>query len=41
MKDEENESLCTSTEQSDLFWKAVALIGTLASLTGLVISIIK
>lgn len=38
MKDEEKEK---SSNKSDMFWKAVAFIGTLASLAGLVISIIK
>lgn len=37
--DEENKK--PDNKSGDSFWKAIALIGTLASLAGLIISIIK
>lgn len=39
MSTEEKEKPCG--QQGDLFWRAVAFIGTLASLAGVVISLLK
>lgn len=37
----EDENKKESSNKSDLFWKSVALIGTLASVAGVIIAIIK
>lgn len=38
---DEEQKKSPDQKSDDMFWKAVALIGTLASLAGLVISLLK